>query len=100
MIAISVNITGQFETEDKRAAKFACARAAIALPLGTQAELKAAYELLLANTVRAYIHDANVSQSMDQAEATLNIKDLKSALIDATNAKRNAAIAAAMAALA
>lgn len=100
MIAISVNITGQFEIEDKRAAKFACSKAGIALPLGTQAELRAAYESLLASLVKLHIHNANVVNSMEESESVLNIKDLKSALIDAPVNKRNAAIAAALAALA
>ena len=92
--------TNSLTAADRRAAKFAVLASGATLPLGTVAELKAAYETLLSAKLLKDIHQQYLDASQEDAEQRINLQDLRTAMIDAPQAKRDAAIAAAMAALA
>lgn len=96
---INVTITGSMDIDDKRAARFALTDAGLDVPT-TDGQLRVAYQALIETQASAYLHLSHVKQSLAQAEKSIDIGQLKAALVDATPQKRSTAIAAALAALA
>jgi len=96
---ITVQLSGTMDIDEKRAAIFALKNANIAVP-DTNPLIKAAYESLLQAQLIECLHTSNIKQSLLHAEKTLDLGQLKAALVEAAPAKRTAVIAAALAALA